>query len=310
MQRRFFLFSPLLLAQDPAPIRVSVNLVNVPFSVRDTRGQWVTTLSQEDFEVFEDGVAQKIAFFSRATDSALSLAVVADVSGSQEDYLKEHRRDLRDFLKTVLRPRDQAMLAAFGNSIRLVSPFDKEAERLDDALKDFHKAKSASGYPKLGAPENRSGGSAFYDALVACADELGTREGRRAMIVFSDGEDNASAHHLLDAIETAQQKGVTVFCLRYTEIKKGVWNARNKYGRSVMQRIGAETGGLDFDAGESKTLEAAFGEIAAMLRSTYDLAYTSNQAEQDGSFRKLKVRAKRQGLQLRHKSGYFARPGE
>lgn len=308
MQRRFFLFSPLLLAQEPAPIRVSVNLVNVPFSVRDERGQWVTNLSPEDFEVFEDGVAQKIAFFSRATDSALSLAVVADVSGSQEDYLKEHRRDLRDFLKAVLRPRDQAMLAAFGNSVRLVSPFDKEAERLDEALMDFHKTKNASRYPKLGAPENRSGGSAFYDALVASAEELGTREGRRALIVFSDGEDNASALHLLDAIETAQQKGVTVFCLRYTEIRKGTWNARNKYGRSVMQRIGAETGGLDFDAGETKNLEVAFREIAAMLRSTYDLAYTSNQPEQDGSFRKLKIRATNRALQLRHKSGYYARP--
>ena len=88
MNRRIFLFSPLLAGQEPAPIRVQVNLVNVPFSVQDSSGRWVTNLNAEDFEVLEDGVRQKVAFFSRAGDSPLSIAVVADTSGSQQDFLR------------------------------------------------------------------------------------------------------------------------------------------------------------------------------------------------------------------------------
>lgn len=308
MLRRNFLLSPLLLAQDPPPIKVEVNLVNVPFSARDRNGQWVTDLTAADLEVFEDGIPQKISFFSRASDSPLNIAIVADISGSQEKFLKDHRRDLRDFLKGVLTKRDQALLVCFGNSIRLVSPFSKQADHLDDALKDYQKAKNVSNFPKLGAPEIRSGGTAFYDAVCLAAQQMAGQEGRRAMLIFSDGEDNSSARNLMDAVETAQEYGVTLFTLRYTELKKGIWNARNKYGRSVMSRLAAESGGLEFDAGESSDLRNEFRQIADMLRSTFDLAYTSSQPERDGSFRKIRIRVKQPGLTLRHKTGYYARP--
>ncbi len=307
MLRRHFLLTPLAFAQEPPPIRVEVNLVNVPFTVRDARGQWITDLTANDLEVFEDAQPQKISFFSRAADSPLSIAVVADVSGSQEEFLKDHRRDLRDFLKTVLTKRDQAMLVCFGNSVRLVSNFNEKADDLDEALKDYQKGKNVSQFPKLGPPEIRSGGTAFYDAIVRAAKQLTSQEGRRTMILFSDGEDNSSANNLLEAIETAQETGVTIFTMRYTEIKKGVWTARNKYGRSVMARLAAESGGLEFDAGESSDLRDSFRQIADMLRSTYDLAYTSNQGERDGTFRKIKIRAKQPGLTTRHKTGYYAK---
>jgi Ca-activated chloride channel family protein len=307
MLRRNFLLSPLLLAQDPPPIKVDVNLVNVPFSVKDGRGQWVTTLSAEDFEVFEDGAAQKISFFSRAADSPLSIAVVADISGSQEDFLKDHRRDLKDFLKTVMSKRDQAMLVCFGNSIRLVSPFNQQADLLDEALKDYQKAKNISHFPKLGPAEIRSGGTAVYDAVIQTARQMIGEPGRRAILLFSDGEDNSSAQNLMDTVETAQETGVTIFSLRYTEIRKGVWNARNKYGRSIMSRMAAESGGLEFDAGESSDLRDAFQQISGMLRASYDLAYASTQQERDGSFRKIRIRAKQPGMTLRHKTGYYAR---
>ncbi len=307
MNRRIFLFSPLLAAQEPAPIRVEVSLVNVPFSVQDASGRWVTELAAEDFELLEDGVPQKISFFSRAGDSPLSIAVIADISGSQQEFLKEHRRDLRDFLKTVLTKRDQAMLVCFGNSIRLVSGFHQQADHLDDALRDYQKGKSNTSFPRLGPQELRSGGTAFYDAIVNTAREMVGQEGRRAIILFSDGEDNSSAKNLLDAIETAQECGATIFSMRYTEIKKGVWTARNKYGKSVMNRLAVESGGLDFDAAHSGDLKESFQQITAMLRSSYDLAYTSNQPERDGTFRKIRIKAKSTGLKIRHKSGYFAR---
>ncbi|MCX6614122.1 MAG: hypothetical protein NTW74_25175 [Acidobacteria bacterium] len=87
MLRRHFLLTPLAFAQDPPPIKVEVNLVNVPFTVRDATGRWITNLNADDFEVLEDGQPQKVSFFSRAADSPLCIGVVAVISGSQEEFL-------------------------------------------------------------------------------------------------------------------------------------------------------------------------------------------------------------------------------
>src|SRR6266568_1554430 len=85
-----------------APIRVEVSLVNVGFSVRDEKGNLVTNLAQDDFEITEDGVPQKISFFARSTDVPLTLGLIMDVSGSQQSFIKPHHAALQQFLKTVL----------------------------------------------------------------------------------------------------------------------------------------------------------------------------------------------------------------
>jgi VWFA-related protein len=305
MLRRHFL--PLLFQELPT-IRVDVNLVNLPFTARDSRGQLLLTLAKEDIEVLEDGVPQTITHFSRSGTSPLSLGIVADASGSQKDFLKDHRRDLRDFLKNVAQARDQAFLVCFGNNIRVVSPLSGRMDELTTRLQEFQKSKSGEEFPTIGPRERRVSGTAFYDAIVHSTEEILAKvdTGRRAMLVFSDGEDNSSAHHLLDAIETAQRAGVIVFCVRYTELKNGKWNARNKYGKGVMERIAKETGGIDLDATEAEDLRGQFGQIADILRASYDLGYNSSNPR-DGSFRKIQLRSKQTGLVFRHKTGYFAR---
>jgi Ca-activated chloride channel family protein len=240
----------------------------------------------------------------------LSLGLIADFSGSQKDFLRDHRRHLSDFLKHLVGGNDQAFLIGFGNSLRLISPFTTDTDRLTDRLVRYQKEDEPEHFPRVGPPENRLGGTAFYDAIYhASEDLLSTADaGRRALIVFSDGEDNASAHHMLDAIEAAQRAGAMIYCLRYSEIKGGRWNSRNKYGRAVMERIAKETGGLDFDAGESRTLHAAFREITDILRAAYDLAYKSSHEDPESGFRKIQLRGKQPGLTFRHKAGYYAKP--
>ena len=132
--------------------------------------------------------------------------------------------------------RDQAMLVCIGNSIRIVSRFNQQADHLEDALKDYQNGKNVTSFFRLGAPEIHGGGMAFYDAIVNTSRELGGQAGRRAIILFSDGEDNSSAKNLLDAIESAQECGAINFSIRYSELKRGVWTARNKYGRSTPLR--------------------------------------------------------------------------
>jgi Ca-activated chloride channel family protein len=297
----------VLCAAQPA-IRVNVQLVNMGFSVRDAQGKLVSNLKQEDFEVTEDGVPQKIAFFARSADIPLSLGLLVDISGSQGSFVKQHAHDLKAFLAGVLSPRDRAFLVCFASRPRLVAEYSASGKNLVEALEGYEALHDKSRFPVLGPFEIPAGGTVFYDAIYHSSlqmfqDVVG---GRKALIIFSDGEDNASAHHMLDAIEAAQTNDVLLFCIRYTEIKGGRLNSRNKYGTSVMARLGFETGGADFDA-RTKDLSEHFQEIGEQLRSSYELAYHSTNPERDQMFRKVRVAVKQPNLVVRAKTGYYAR---
>jgi len=294
--------------QEHPQLKVAVNLVNVSFTVHDAEGRFVPDLTADDFEVLEDGEAQKIQFFARTANLPLSVGLVMDFSGSQEHFVKAHHQDLEEFLKDVLGPRDRALLLCFGNHLRLVQDFTSSSKELMEGLKDFEHNKR--NYPELGPPdEERELGTGFYDAIYYSITEkmAGAASGQKALLVFSDGEDNSSAHHMLDAIETAQRENVRVYGLRYTESKHGHLTARNKYGIRVMERIARETGAADYDASKGD-LAAWLQEIREELRSSYDMAYPSTHPIRDGSFRKITVRAKRAGLVVRARPGYFAEP--
>ena len=295
-------------AQEPPHIKVNVHLVNVTFSARNAAGLSLADLTKNDFEVFEDGVLQNISFFSRSVDLPLTLGLIVDASGSQEHFVKAHHHDLQIFLKEVLQPRDRAFLVGFGGHIRLVSDFTSSDSEILDELKRYEH--DSGRFDEIGPlHEDREGGTAFYDAIYYSASEKlsdGT-SGRKAMIIFSDGEDNASAHHMLDAIEEAQIENIPLFSIRYTEHgKHGKVTARNKYGTSVMARISKESGGQDFDASK-QDLKDSFREIGEELRSSYELAYNSTNTERDGYFRRIVIRSKNHGLTVRAKTGYYAR---
>jgi Ca-activated chloride channel family protein len=297
---------PTCRAQELPAIRVNVRLNNVAFTVRDAGGKLVTDLTKDDFEVFDEGQPQSIAFFARSEDLPLTLGLIVDASGSQEHFVKQHEHDLGVFLKSVLTPRDRAFLIRFGNHLRLTSDFSASGSELIDGLKQSDK--KAQVVPEIGPHDYRSGGTAFYDAIYyATTLKLSKIDrGRRALIIFSDGEDNSSAHNMMDTIEAAQAENVVLFGIRYTETRKGgEWTARNKYGASVMARISHDTGGSEFDA-QAADLKASFREIGEQLRWSYELAYYP-QGIADGTFHKLVIRAKRSGLTVRTKTGYFAR---
>lgn len=294
------------VAQEPPSIRVDVNLVNVAFAVRDGRGALASGLAKDDFELLEDGVPQNISFFARSADVPLTLGLIVDASGSQEHFVKQHHHHLEEFLHDVLGAHDRAFLVCFGNHLRLVSDFSPAGGPLLVGLKRFEKGERT--FPELGPVEIRELGTAFYDAVYyAVGEKLAKVEsGRRALIVFSDGEDNSSAHHMMDAIEAAQIADARLFCIRYTERPHGRLTGRNKYGMRVMERIARETGGADYEA-EHTDLRTSFRQIGEDLRSSYELAYVSTNPERDGSFRKVAIRPRRPGYSVRAKTGYFAR---
>jgi Ca-activated chloride channel homolog len=314
---RVYLLASLLvipgggIAFSQEPLHVAVNLVNVAFSVRDTRGALVDNLSKEDVQVYEDAVPQKISFFARSTDVPLTMGLIVDVSGSQDHFSKQHEHDLEVFLKEVLGPKDRVFLVTFANHIRLVSDFSPSGPEIIERMKEYKERDKGKGkhgqFPELGPPESRDLGTAFYDSICySVTEKLARESGRRALLVFSDGEDNSSSHDMMTTIETAQAENVLVYAIRYTEKEHGKLTARNKYGTSVMDRIARETGGAHVDA-EVTDPHTYFRQIAEELRTSYELAYYPTNSGKDETFRKIAIRPKQAGLKVRTKTGYFSR---
>jgi Ca-activated chloride channel homolog len=293
------------LGRSQEPIRVKVNLVSVAFVARDARGALVDNLTQDDVEVVEDAIPQKIAFFSRSADVPLTLGLVVDASGSQDHFSKQHKNDLEVFFKDVLGPRDRVFLLGFGNHIRLVCDFSQSGAEL---LEDWKKYQKDTGkFLELGPKESRDLGTAFYDSIYySVTEKLARENGRRAILLFSDGEDNSSSHDMMTAIETAQSENVVVYAIRYTDKEHGKLTARNKYGMSVMERVARETGGAHIDA-ETTDAHVYFRQIAEELRTSYELGYYPTDPLKDDSFRKIVIRPKREGVKVRAKTGYFSR---
>jgi Ca-activated chloride channel family protein len=293
------------LASGQEPIHVAVNLVNVAFSARDARGALLDHLTKDDVEIFEDNTPQKIAFFARSVDVPLTLGLIVDASGSQEHFSKRHQKDLEVFLKTVLGPKDRAFLRCFGNHLRLVNDFTQSGAEMLEHLKEYEKKPDR--FPEIGPREERDLGTAFYDSIYyPVKEKLAREEGRRALLVFSDGEDNSSAHDMMSTIETAQAENVVVYTIRYTEKEHGKLTARNKYGTSVMDRIAKETGGAHIDAAATDP-RTYFRQIADELRTSYEVAYYPTNSDKDETFRKIVIRPKQAGVKLRTKTGYFSR---
>jgi len=286
-------------------IRVDVNLVNISFSVRDANGALVDNLTQDDFDLIEDTVPQKIAHFARSLDVPLTLGLILDASGSQEHYTRQHQHDLEVFLKDVLGPRDRVFLVGFGNHIRLVSDYSPSGADLMGAWKLYEK--SFGKFPELGPKEDRDLGTAFYDSIYyPVTEKLAKEDGRRAILMFSDGEDNSSSHDMMSTIEAAQLANVLVYTIRYTEKSHGKLTARNQYGIRVMDRIAKETGGAHIDA-EATDPHTYFRQIAEELRTSYELGYYPTNTAKDDAFRKVIIRPRRPGLTVRSKTGYFSR---
>jgi Ca-activated chloride channel family protein len=317
--RRILLLLALLapVSAQEHTIRVDVHLVNVAFSVLDPAGHFVNNLNQDDFEVIEDNIPQKISFFGRASEIPLHLGLAADFSGSQANSIKPHHKDLHTFLKAVITPRDEAFLVCFAKRVRLANDSTSDTKDIIDSLslfEEFLRGKSkidGSHFPDLGPREVRVGSvdTSFFDAAYNSVSEKFTsiERGRKALILFSDGDDNNSVRDEYEAIEIAQRNDVVYFCVRYTEVPKdGRLTSRNKNGITVLDRMAHETGGAHFDARE-KNLSDHFRAIGDQLRSSYELAYHTTNPVSDGSFHKIVIKCKQPNLIVRSKTGYVAR---
>jgi len=292
-------------AQNVPVFKSETHLIDTTVSVHDADGGLVQDLTKDDLSILEDGVPQTIQFFSHADQLPLSIGLIVDVSGSQEKFLKEHERDIADFLKQTLAPADRVFAVCFGNNLRLVTDWSADQPAILAALHSFDKG--GRDFPILGPKEDRDLGTALNDAVFFSATEkmADLKQRRKVLVVFSDGEENSSEHDLIDTIEAAQNADVLVYAIRYTEMKHGKMNASDRFGMRELDHLTAQTGGKSYDSHAMKVSQA-FAEISGELRSLYAVAYHSTNPAHDGTFRKVVILTKRAGIVLRARTGYYA----
>ena len=293
-------------AQDQqAPLfKSETHLIDFTFSVRRPDGTLVNGLSRDDFQITEDGVPQTIAFFGKEGELPLTLGLLVDVSDSQRKFIKRHRKDIEKFLNTVVRSQDEVFSICFGDHLRLTSDNTSSATTVIDALERFDKGDRH--FPEL-EPDDREGGSAVFDAVYyGAVKKLAQAHGRRrALILFTDGEENSSAHDLLDAIDAARENDTLIYAIRYTD-EKQEHKPVARQGVAVLHHLSSETGGTDFDA-LTTNLGQAFEQIAEELRSLYSVAYHSTHRQRDGSFHRVLITTSNPSYTARARTGYYAR---
>jgi len=282
-------------ADEPSPIRVDVNVVNVLCTVSDKRGALVTDLRKEDFEIRENGRKQEIRYFARDTDLPLTIAMLMDVSGSVRQALDAEREAAGRFFDVVLRPTDHALLLGFSSTLVLWQDFTTSTTRLHTALAQLH-AVPFRGLPPDGQPMP---GTLLYDAVYQTAGgKLKRVPGRKAMLIISDGLDNGSRMHLEEALEAVQQTNTIVYGICYDQ---------KFFGCEYLKGLAEPTGGRMFDAGKKrKSLGEIYQTIEDELRSQYAIGYVPINQEHDGKFRKLEVKVDTPGLKVSARRGYYA----
>ncbi|MEN3335627.1 MAG: hypothetical protein V7641_4992 [Blastocatellia bacterium] len=295
-------------AQDDETIKIGTQLVTVPFNITDKTNRYVNDLKKEDLEVLEDNKPQSIFSFERQTDLAITIAMLIDISGSEEYTLPMEKAAGARFFQRVLRPRkDLGAVVTFEGEAELVQNLTSDSAKLQRALDEVRIPVTSASVGAGGTPPinggSRAGSTAIWDAVYSVSNDLLKREaGRRVIILITDGEDTSSAVKLRDAIERTWRNEVIVYAIGIGDPAYGV-------NSGVLKKITQETGGRAFFPRSEADLDKAFAQIDEDLRSQYVLAYTPANGAKDGSFRTIQLRVKNQkDLNVRHRRGYFA-PG-
>jgi len=299
-----------------ATLHVNVNLVSLYFTVRDKHNGLVSTLTQKDCSILEDKQPQTIKNFSAETDLPLTLGILLDTSGSQQNVLPLEQDSGAHFLRDILRSKDEAFLVTFDVNVNLEQDFTNNANQLIRAM-DRAEINTAGGngaggvpgigqgpFPTNGAPK----GTLLYDAVAQVSnDKLRTETGRKALILLTDGEDEGSVTKPADAIEAAQKANAIIYVILIADRPFYGYGPFGYTGDLQMKKLTEATGGHVVNVGNNgKKLEAAFAEIEQELRTQYLASYTPTNNKLDGGYRKLDVSCQGDGLKVQARKGYYA----
>jgi len=298
--------------QPTETLKVNVNVVQLFFNVKDKHGALIPNLTKDDFEISEEGKPQTIKYFTAESNLPLTLGIMIDASGSQLRVLDMEKEVGGAFLKQVLTDKDEAYVMSFDVNADLLQDFTRDVHRLQKALNSvkINTGVVSAGLPGSGGgpvPMGNPAGTVLYDAVYLSAHDMLSKEvGRKAMVLLTDGEDEGSKLKIRDAIEAAQKADAIVYVLLCAD--RGFYGGMSMgySGEGEMKKLTEQTGGRVINVGNKfDKLREAFDQIAAELRSQYNIGYTPTNASLDGGYRKLEIKNK-QGYKIQARAGYYA----
>jgi VWFA-related protein len=291
---------PLPEAQQPLESKTTV--VNVFATVRDRHNGIISDLGKDDFKIYEDGVEQKVQYFTKEVDMPITLGILMDTSGSMDRMLPAEQDAASRFVREILRKKDEAMVISFDLDVNLLADFTEDPSVLEHAI---HETRINAAGPVITpgtVPQNGAIGTDLYDAIyLACHDELANEAGRKGVIILTDAEDNGSKVSVDDAIEAAQRADAVIHVILIRD-----YFATTGVGPGVAHHMAEETGGRVIDVHNDSSLEKAFDEISQELRSQYVLGYYPSNTKRDGTFRKIKVDVDKPDTKVLARKGYYA----
>ncbi len=273
-----------------------VKLVNVYATVTDQHGAPVGGLKQDDFEIYEDGIPQKIAVFAKESELPLSIVVALDTSLSTRKDIRLEVNAAREFAKSILRPVDAMALYQFSETVDELVGFTSDINRIDRGLKRA----------RVGAA------TALYDAIYLASKALLRRQGRKVLVVITDGGDTISSVDYQEALRFAQEADTLVYSIIDVPIEASA--GRNTGGEHALIQMSTDTGGKYYYADSPEGLTRAFKQVSEELRTQYLLGYYPVKRVSESDFRRIEVKLKpgpeTQGLNVRHRTGYYTSKAE
>jgi Ca-activated chloride channel family protein len=283
-------------ANDPFRVNASVDLVNVAATVRDSSGRYVDGLSEQDFTLLENGSEQKLSFFSHDTQSNLSVGVLVDTSGSMRHKLQQALQTVRE-VSLALGPQDEMFLVTFSDDVEVRQKFTKNPDDIVKALRGI-----------------RSGGeTSVYDAIQVAIQEMkNAHNGKRILLLVSDGFDTRSKMTMDQAVEQLKRSQVQLYAIGIDDDDNDPLVLRQPRYHVYLYMLGELTGvsgGQTFRmyTGRNYALDSIAALILEELHQQYTLGYYPS-TPKDGSWRTIQVRVDRPGSAVRSRSGYYAVP--
>jgi Ca-activated chloride channel homolog len=282
--------------QQTTVFRAGIDLINVGATIADRKGNLVTDLAVDDFEIFEDGKKQAIQYFAAGDPvdpdhpgPPLHLGVLLDVSESMGEDIGFTKTAAIKFLNRLLDAVDIAVMD-FDTEVRAARYSQNEFARVVERIRQ----KKASGF------------TALYDAIGVYLDGAAGQDGRKVMLLYTDGGDTRSAISYSDLIDLLKASDVTVYAIGALE-HQSTFTKNDQ--RMKLQQIAEVTGGQAFFPVAVKELDAVYDKVVAQVRAQYTLGYVSTNEKTDGIWRKVEIKVvRREGrdLRVRSRKGYFA----
>jgi Ca-activated chloride channel family protein len=277
-----------LVAQEMT-LHVDVKLVSVFVNVTDRNGAIVGGLTRDDFGLTEDGRRQQIAVFERQSELPLNLTLAIDTSGSVKKDMEQEADAGRRFAHALLRPQDQMSLLQFATEVRELTPFTNKLSQIDRGLGQLRSDFA----------------TALYDAVYLGSNRLGPKQGRKVMVLVSDGGDTASTATYAKALEQALRNDVMIYSVIDVPIEASA--GRELGGEHALITLAEQTGGKSFYVSDGG-LDKAFAQVSEDLRTQYLLGYYPRNQEPGRVFHRVEVtipRATAEAFNIRHRTGYY-----